>query len=120
MNIDYHSGIMPLGLVLWGHFVLADHTESLIMASVIYQPGNSLKIYFANCIAMAEHEVHSESVVHSSNHSENINTESVKNHVLRIGSGYYLHNGSFTLTPTINWDRIDGHSEVSYGAAFGI
>ena len=109
------------GIGAIGDFVFAEHTESLFMGALTFHPTGSFKIYVANGIAITEHEVQVSADSHyDPYHSAELETESVKHHVLRVGSGYDIHLGIVSLTPTFNWDLIEGHSSLSYGIAIGI
>jgi len=129
-RLPFAHGLVGIGFI--GDVVLAEHKEMLFMGSVIYHPLGSLKFYVGNGLALAEHEVHavvedhhSVNGLHKSSGETQINsaeaeTETQNYYVFRIGTGYDFHVGGFSLTPTFNWDIINGHSSLAYGLTFGL
>ncbi|MBI9071868.1 MAG: hypothetical protein JEY94_09735 [Melioribacteraceae bacterium] len=133
LGVDYEY-FLPfaqhkLGVGIIGDLVFADHKEYLAMGGIFYHATPSFKLVIGNGIAVAEHEVHSDDAYidghnslakKSSANEEDVKTEWVSHHVLRIGGGYDFHVGYFSITPTFNYDLIDGHGYAVYGLTFGV
>lgn len=134
VGVDYEYFInlasQKVGIGFIGDVVFADHTEYIAMGGIFYHPSSSFKIIIGNGIAAAEHEVHA---IYTENgdgynslaklntvNAESSESEWVTHYVLRLGAAYDFHIGNFSISPTFNYDLIDGHGYAIYGLTFGI
>jgi hypothetical protein len=103
-RFETHHGFLGVGVI--ADFVFAKHTESLFMGGIFLHPAPSLKFVIGNGIAMSEVEKAGK-------------TETSSHYVIRLGAGYDFVMSSMTITPTVNWDMIEGHSSLVYGLTAG-
>ncbi len=116
IGLDYEYRLNKFfGVGFIGDYVMADKSETLLMAGLFYHPIASLKLYTGNGIAIVTE------VEEDTQHNENEGEEkSVSYYAFRLGTGYDFHITNFSITPTISWDLINGHSSIVYGLSFGI
>lgn len=136
-RFEYADGLVGIGLI--GDFVMAEHSEYIFFAGVFLHPGSNFKFTVGNGVAFAEHAVHSAdsagdlsgstgshrgasgaASVTADTEAAATETETVSNYALRFGIAYDIHIGGLSVSPTVNWDIIDGHSAAAYGIALGI
>ncbi|MCF6268182.1 MAG: hypothetical protein L3J41_00560 [Melioribacteraceae bacterium] len=119
LGVDYEYRLNhSFGLGLIGDYVMADHAETLLMGGIFYHPISSLKIYVGNGVALLT-EVN-KATEHEDNNESEGEEKSVSYYVFRLGTGYDFHVSGFSVTPTVAWDLINGHSSIVYGLTFGI
>lgn len=108
IGADYEYRISKMfGGGVIADFVLAEHMETLIMAGVFVHPLESLKIIVGNGLAFAE------------GMDENGDSTTESHYVFRLGAAYDFHVKNITISPTVNWDSIEGHSSIAYGVTIG-
>ncbi len=117
IGIEYERALPLLGDMLTigatAEFVLADHTETLLLGIASLRPPIlGLKLFAGAGFALMK--------VEKMNSNLELETEIESEFVLRIGTGYELHLGYISVTPSIALDRINGHSSLVYGVAVGI
>lgn len=124
LGADYEYRLSNLfGIGLIGDLVLADHKETLVMGGIFVHPAGGLKFVVGNGLAFAEqseeHEVIDDHNADDTHASEKTESSTGSHYVLRVGAGYDIHVGHFSITPTLNWDYINGYSSVVYGITVG-
>jgi len=119
LGLDYVYRINhSFGLGFIGDYVITERAETLLMAGVFYYPLSSLKLYVGNGVALTT-EVEKETQLKESSDSDG-EEKVVSHYVFRLGTGYDFHIDDFSVTPTIAWDLINGHSSIVYGLTFGM
>lgn len=117
IGLEYERNLPIVGNMLsvggLAEFVLADHTETILMGTVTFRPPIlALKFFGGAGVAIAKHE--------SSDGHGGIHTENESHFAFRFGTGYEFHLGRLSVSPTIAWDRINSHSTLVYGLAVGV
>lgn len=99
LGADYEyklSNLFSVGLA--SELVFADHLETIGLGTIIIKPVSNFKLLVGNGLEMSD------------GHS---------NYLLRLGAGYDFHAGAISITPTLNLDRVKGHSLLVYGLTIG-
>lgn len=110
-NLPIVDNMISLGAL--AEFILADHTNTILMGTVTFRPPMiALKFFAGAGIEMAKHEMPDG---HGGFHTEN-----ESHFAVRVGTGYELHLGKLSVSPTIALDRVNGHSTLVYGIAVGV
>ena len=110
-NLPLIDNMVSIGAL--AEFILADHTNTVLMGTVTLRPPLFGMKFFAGAgVEMAKHE--------TPDGQGGTHTETESHFALRLGTGYEFHLGRLSVSPTIAWDRIDSHSYLVYGVAVGI
>jgi len=110
-NLPIVDNMISVGAL--AEFVLADHTETILMGTVTFRPPVfALKFFGGAGVAIAKHE--------TPDGKGGIHTENESHFALRLGTGYEFHLGRLSVSPSIAWDRINSHSTFVYGVAVGV
>lgn len=106
LGIDYEYRLSEMfGVGLFGEVVFAEHDETLIgVPFFIHMKKSPVKIVLAPGMVFAEDH-------HGQKHEE---------FMFRSGLGYDIHLDTFSITPTVNADFVDGDVSLAYGIAFGV
>ena len=108
-----------------GEVVFSNHKEYLVGIPIFIHATDGFKFIIAPGYAFAE------TVIDTSNHTNKISKKEItlsgsteseieKHFLLRLGVGYDFHIRSFSITPTLNFDIIQGKASMVYGIAFGL
>lgn len=90
-----------LGLAAFGEFTFAAHDEWILGGGAVVHPGKGLKLFAGGGWLFVDED-------HDNRHP-----------LWRVGAGWEFHRGRITLTPTLFYDRIEGHGNLVYGVAVG-
>jgi hypothetical protein len=106
LGVDYEYRLSEMfGIGLFGEIVYAEHEETLIGVPFFFHIKDSpIKIVLAPGVAIAEDH-------HGDKHEE---------FLFRGGLGYDIHLDTFSITPTVNADVVDGDVSLVYGIALGV
>jgi len=99
----------PLGISFFTEYLFAVHEEFLFGLPVFVHPWRGLKLNAGPLMALVHEAESVEAPVKW--HSK---------YGFRLEAGYDLHIDHYTITPIINYDRVDGHGEMNYGIAIGV
>ena len=113
LGVDYEHRLPfshnRFGVGLFGEYVSADHSETILGAGLLFHPGKGFKFMAAPSAVFAE----------EAGHGEVAETETTKTFLFRVGVGKDFHVSQFSITPTLNLDFVDGHKVLVYGLTFG-
>ena len=121
VGIDYEYRLPVwhnrIGVAAFGEFTFAAHDEWIIGSGVVFRPAEALKLFAGGGLLFVEDseggEVHS---IAATTSEENDDSHSL----WRVGAGWEIHAGSLSVTPTLFYDRVEGHGNLVYGVAIGI
>jgi len=109
VGLDYEYRFnKPLGISIFAEYLFAAHEEFLFGLPVFVHPWRGLKLNAGPLLAR----------VHESKSAE-APVEWHSKYGFRLEVGYDLYMGHYSITPIINYDRVDGHGELNYGIAIG-
>ncbi len=110
IGLDYEYRINHLfGVSVFAEYLFASHEEFLLGLPVYVHPWHGLKLNVSPLLAL----------VYESEESDEHKTWHNK-FGYRIEAGYDFLFDHYSITPIINFDRVDGHPEINYGVAFGV
>lgn len=115
MGLDYEFRISrPLGISAFVEYLFPDHEELLFGVPVFLHPFGEAKFNASPLLALEHGEEAIEPMPEMDNswHAK---------YGFRLEAAYDLHlGGRYSLTPTVNYDWVDKHSELNYGLALGV
>lgn len=100
----------PWAFSLFGEAIFAEHTEYLIGLPVFYSFHNIWWIRAGPGIEIIQEEEH---------HATEVETKTKVEFLFRFGMGYPFHFGSFTLTPSIDFDLVRNNDAIVLGLNIG-
>jgi len=113
-----------LGIGAFGEILFAEHKEYLLGVPLVIKPAGNLFFHTAPGIVIVD-EGTSEENNHETTHlaktaDEGTEAASSNNHFLfRLGAGYGVDLGNISLTPTVNFDFVDGEEFLVFGISLG-
>ncbi len=109
-GLDYEYKIAKsFGISVFAEYLFATHEEFLFGLPVFVHPYRGLKFNASPLLALVNEATANESK--GGWHTK---------YGFRIEGGYDLLIGHYTITPIINFDRVEGHNELNYGIAVGM
>ena len=100
----------PWAFSLFGEAIFAEHTEYLIGLPVYYGFNNIWWIRAGPGLEIIQEEEH---------HGDVVETKTEVEFLVRIGVGYPLHVGAFTITPSLDFDLVRNNDAIVWGINFG-
>ncbi len=118
LGADYEFRVLPqLGIGLLGEVTFAEEEVFIVGAPILFHPNARIVLGVAPGLEIVdEMSGEHEGIAPEGEEAE---TETETTFLLRLIGGYELELSSFTLTPTVSLDLVDGDASLVYGISFG-